>query len=214
MQAIRGSKVVAQKWYLVREGRISQGQLNIKPNPVLIASGESFPRNKNEENFMLYEIGIDKDFTLKSNNEIQVKTFTNPELLSLSIEKSEQHADHIYLTSAKTRKKRFKVVKNEWLNKFLNNRRSNANRAMGFVIGFIEQNNFKVVKETTTALSLESQIFYFDKYGNATQSGLIGGGFIITEALKGFKSVVVSIKGRDTFLNKVVMSKPYSIAIF
>ncbi len=214
VQAIRGSKVVAQKWYLVREGRISQGQLNIKSNPVLIASAESFPGNKNEENFTLHEIGVDQSFILKSNSEIQVKTLTNPELLSLRMEKLKGYADHIYLTSVKARKKRFKVVENQWLNRFLNNKRSNANRAMGFVIGFIEQNDFKVVRETTTVLSSESQIFYFDKYGDATQSGLVGGGFIITDVLKGFKSVVVSIKGKDTFLNKVVMSKPYSIAIF
>ncbi|MGH1468481.1 MAG: hypothetical protein ACRBBP_06340 [Bdellovibrionales bacterium] len=214
VQAVRGTKVVAQKWYLVREGRISQGQLNIKENPGLVASAEIFPRSRKSETFSLYETGIEDGYQVSTEGYVQVSTLTNPELLSLRIDRSEEHTGHIYLTSAKARKKNFRVVKQEWLDKFLNNRRSNANRAMGFVVGFINQNDFKVVKETTTALSSGSQIFYFDKYGDATESGRVGGGFIITEVSRGLKSVVVSIKGRETFLNRVVMAKPYSISIF
>ncbi len=214
VQAVRGAKVIAQKWYLVREGRISQGQLNIKSNPVLFSSAEIFPRSRKEATFTLYEMGIEGGFPVSTKDHTQVATLTNPELLSLKIDKSEKNADHIYLTSSKTRKKKFKVVQQAWLDRFLNNRRSNANRAMGFVVGFIKQNDFKIVKETTTAMSSGSQIFYFDKYGDVTERGRVGGGFIITEVPRGLKSVVVSIKGRETFLNRVVMTRPYSISIF
>lgn len=214
VQAVHNNKVLAQKWYIVKEGHISQGQINIQSNPTLIASAESFPRSRSEEIFTLHELGIEKPFGLSSSGETEVRTYTNPELLALRMEKSESYHEHIYLTSSKVRKKRFRIIKKDWLGSFLNNRRSNANRAMGVVVGFVSQNDFRVIKETTTARSAGSQIFYFDRFGEATESGQIGGGFIITEVPSGLKSVVVGVKGRNVFLNKVIVAKPYSISVF
>lgn len=215
VQAIGRGKILAQKWYVVKEGHISQGQISIRKNPSLVASVESFPSSRADEEFVLHELGIDdENFGLSSNGETIVNTITNSELLALRIERSKNYADHIYLTSTKLRKKRFKVVKKEWLESFLNHRRSNVNRALGVVVGFISQNDFKVVKEATTAQSATSQVFYFDKYGEHTEYGRVGGGFIITDVPSGLRSVVISMRGSENFLNKVVTSKPYSVSIF
>ncbi len=215
VQAVGRGKILAQKWYVVKEGHISQGQLNIKQNPKMIASAESFPKGRGELRFILHELGVDEEsFELSSDNESLIDTITNPEILAMRVERSEDHADHIYLTSSKTRKRRFKVVKKVWLDTFLNHRKSNANRAKGFVIGFIGQDDFRIIKETTTARSSSSQIFYFDKYGEYTEKGRAGGGFIITDVPFGLKSVVASVRGKETFLNRVIVSRPYSISIF
>lgn len=213
VQAYRGSKLVAQKWYLVREGHISQGQMRIVVNPPVVASAELFPRSRTEQGFVIHEMGAPANQIVKSTSEALFNTITTPGLMALVVDKSEKHLKHIYLGETKSRKRRFKVVGQEWLNSFLNARRSNANRAKPVVVGFLSK-DFKIIKETSDVLTGSSQIFYFDKFGEVTDKGRSGGGFIITEASQGIGSVVLSIRGRETFLNKLVFTKPYSISVF
>lgn len=214
VQAVSGNDVLSQKWYMAKDGRLSQGQINVGHVESLVASVESFPKRDNDEILSMQELGIDKQYAVSSGFEELIKLKTNSELLGLIVNPSDQYKAHVYITSSRVRKKSFKIIQDAWLNSFLNERRSNANRALGMVAGFITQNNFKIVKEATTALSSGSQIFYFDKQGRYVETGIAGGGFLITEVPSGLRSVVVSIKGKETFLNKVVLSQSRSLSIF
>lgn len=215
MQAFRADRLLAQKWFIVKEGRISKGQIELSKKTSVVASAEVFPaRTKVSFPVLFEEMGAGVDFKLNQNSEEQVDLKSNPELAVFQSQKSQDFAQHTYVTASKLLKKRFKLVSKNWLETFLNQRRSNANRALGMVVGFISEEDFKVVKETTTSLNSSSQIFYFDKDGQFVDQGFAGGGFIITDVNPGVQTTVVSMRGKETFLNRLMVVKPYSVSIF
>jgi hypothetical protein len=146
--------------------------------------------------------------------ETQIELKSNPQLTVFKSKKDRNFKEHIYVTSSKMMKKRFKLLSKEWLESFLNSRRSNANRAMGMIVGFVNDEDFAVVKQSSNSLSAQSQIFYFDKNGDYTDQGQAGGGFIITDVNSGVKTTVISLSRKKTFLNKITIAKPYSVSIF
>lgn len=215
VQAFRGPELLAQKWFIVKEGRVSKGQIELNLKTSVVASAEVFPpRAPTQENLVFEELGADISFELSQTSESKVDLKSNPEVTVFESQPSEFFAKHTYVTASKLIKKRFRVVHKPWLEQFLNYRRSNANRALGMIVGFVAEEDFKVVKPSTTSLSASSMIYYFDKNGDFTEEGLAGGGFIITDVKPGVQTTVVSLKRKEVFLNKILIAKPYSVSIF
>jgi len=215
VQAYRGETLLAQKWFIVKEGRVSKGQIELNAKTAVVASAEIFPpRFKTEENLTFEELGNDIKFELSQTRESKVDLKSNPEVTVFESQPSEAFSRHTYVTPSKLLKKRFTVVHKPWLEDFLNARRSNANRALGMVVGFVENEDFKIVKPATTSLSSSSMVYYFDKNGDSIEVGVAGGGFIITDVKSGVQTTVVSLRRKEVFLNKVLIVKPYSISIF
>jgi hypothetical protein len=215
IQAFRGETLLAQKWFIVKEGRVSKGQIELNSKTSVIASSEVFPpRAEAGQSITFEELGAKISFKLDQASESKVDLKSNPEVTVFESEPTEFFGRHTYVTASKLLKKRFKVVHKLWLEGFLNARRSNANRALGMVVGFIADEDFEVVKSTTTSLSSSSAVYYFDKNGDFTEEGMAGGGFVITDVKPGIQTTVVSMRRKEAFLNKVSIIKPYSVSIF
>jgi len=215
VQAFRGETLLAQKWFIVKEGSVSKGQIEINSKTSVVASTEVFPpRTRLSKEVTFEEVGAGVSFDLNQTNEAKVDLKSNPEIAVFESLPSESFSRHSYVTSSKLLKKRFKVVYKPWLESFLNARRSNANRALGVVVGFIRDDRFEVVKSTTTSLSSTSVVYYFDKNGDSVDEGLPGGGFVITDVKPGVQTTVVKLKSKEVFANKILLSRPYSISIF
>lgn len=215
IQVLRGETLISQKWFVVREGHIASGQIDLNQKHQVAASFTNFPENKDGlKQLNIKEVGSPSDFILIEQDHNNLDLMSQPELAIFETPESEEIKKHIYITLTKSIKKEFNIVNTRWLEQHLNARRSNANRSMGFVVGLNQSRDFEVVLETTSAKSKTSQVFYFDKNGNRTDEGVIGGGFIITDVPSGFKSVTLKQRGSQNFLNKLVLAEGRAISIF
>jgi len=70
------------------------------------------------------------------------------------------------------------------------------------------------VAESSDVLSNRSEVHYFDSKGAPADEGVAGGGFVITNAKLGLKTVTLKMKKKDKYRTKLVYGSKNSIAIF
>lgn len=216
VQVFRKDKLLGQKWFVVREGHIAKGQIELSHKSYLLAEVSPFPHKNKESQVAFYEVGNEKfEDHLLGHSQKEIHVISQPEFSVFEYKsQTEESKKHIYIGLSKAKEKVFKVVEDSWLKNFLNARRSNANHALGIVIGFVKEEAFEVLKGVTSAKSADSQIYYFDRHGDFVESGIAGGGFIITDVPPGLKNVVIKERGRKTYKNKMVFIEGYAVSIF
>ncbi len=225
VQVVQSEKVVAQKWFVVKSGHISRGQIELKERDARLVFLESYPvlktaRNRNE--IYVRELGLDKEDTINIDSleaeikGLELKSRTQPSLTVLEVllaNSNESKLRNLVVLPSKSSRIALKHVSSSWLNSFLNRQRSNRTSSLGLIVGFIEDKDFEVLKDVTEAVSASSEIFYFNRQGQPTSKGEKGGGFVITNTKLGFQPLVIRLE-EDKFLNKVVFTSSNSVSVF
>jgi hypothetical protein len=222
---VQKDKVIAQKWFVVKSGHISRGQVELKERDSRLVFLESYPASKlfqNRGDVFVRELGLDKEDTYNIDSieaeikGLELKSRTQPSLTVLEVLKAnsgESKLRNLLVLPSKSSRVSLKHVSSSWLNSFLNRQRSNRSPSLGLIVGFVEDKNFEVLKDSTEALSSSSEIFYFNRQGLPTSKGEKGGGFVMTNAKLGFQPLVLRLED-DKFLNKVVFTSSNSVSVF
>jgi len=208
--------VLSQKWFVVRTGHISRGQIDLRQKTEKFVLLESFPTASSDKDLSLRELGLDEEININSliaelrGAPLSSKTDTTVSVLEIFEGSSRQ----LSLIASKSTSHNLKRVDFNWLESFLNRQRSNRNNKLGLVVGFIQDENFEILKDATDFLTPSSEIYYFDKNGAPSSQGLEDGGFVVTNTRLGFQPLVVKLEESNRFLNKVVYTSAKSVSVF
>ena len=219
VQVVHNQELLSQKWFVVRSGHISRGQIDLRVKPEKLIFLESFPAHaKEDREINVREFGLENTIEVNaltaelSGFELEAKTTPSVSVLEVS-EASQRGLRQLTIMSSKASDITLKRVNKSWLDTYLNRQRSNRNPELGLIIGFIETSNFTLVTDATDALTEKTDVLYFDKNGNPVSSGVQGGGFILTNTKLGFQPLVIKIENEERFLNKVVYTSSRSISV-
>jgi len=225
VQVVGKDKVIAQKWFVVKSGHISRGQVELQERDTRLVFLESYPASKtvqNRNDIYVRELGLDKEDTISVDSleaeikGLELKSRTQPSLTVLEVllaNSGESKLRNLVVLPSKSSRIALKHVSSSWINSFLNRQRSNRTTSLGLIVGFIEDKDFEVLKDATEAVSSSSEIFYFNRQGLPTSKGEKGGGFVITNTKLGFQPLVIRLE-EDKFLNKVVFTSSNSVSVF
>lgn len=222
IQVKKDKAVMSQKWFIVKSGHISRGQIDLRAQPTKLALFKTFPENYDKERLLsVQEIGSDVFEEVSSvvaeSSGVEIESKTKPALTAIKVrlkEDSDNDFDQLHMIPSRSEDQNLRLIDEQWLKTFLNHNRSNRNQSLGLVVGFIQDDNFKLITETSEALTQQSEIYYFDKNGDKTESGIAGGGFVVTNTKLGFQNLIVKLNSEDKFLNKIILTSSGSLSVF
>jgi hypothetical protein len=95
------------------------------------------------------------------------------------------------------------LVRTEWLQALMGQRKINLVPETGTVVGFVPDSSFEVYLGHEPNFPTE-QIFYFDPQGQIVPHGVPGGGFVIFNVPSGVQSIVVADTQTDMLQTQVI----------
>ena len=220
VQVLKNNTLLSQKWFVVRSGHISRGQIDLRARSEKLIFLESFPAYvKDNRSLKVRELGMEEPMGVNSLSAeltgFELDSKTTPSVTVLEISEGRRRGLRQFtILPSKASDISLKRVSTTWLDSYLNRQRSNRNLNLGLIVGFVDDNNFELVKESIESLTEKSEIFYFDKVGNPTPKGVKGGGFVITNTRLGFQPLIIKLENEQRFLNKVVFTSSNSISVF
>ena len=100
------------------------------------------------------------------------------------------------------------MIPSKWLQQLAIEKRINLEGQKGVVVGFVNNKNFQVFLDEKQPYGHEN-IIYFDKNGEIVRQdhGPAGGGFVLFNIPKGFRSINIVANGSDRILSRAVIAE-------